>query len=51
MEGSGQLQNLRECLVKSGELLYFPDSWHHGVVNFGEYTAFVSSFINKDLLK
>ena len=51
MEASGQLQNLQECLIHSGELLYFPDSWHHGVVNFGKYTAFVSSFINRDLLK
>ena len=51
MEVSGQLRNLQECLIQSGELLYFPDGWHHGVVNFGKYTAFVSSFINRDLLK
>ena len=51
LEQAGKLQRLQECLIKPGEILYFPDAWHHGVVNFGEYTAFVSSFINKDLLK
>lgn len=46
LEQMGKLAALQECTVRPGELLYFPDGWHHGVVNFGPYTAFVSSFIN-----
>ncbi|CAK9025687.1 unnamed protein product [Durusdinium trenchii] len=45
------LKNMLECVVHPGEILYFPDNWHHGVVNLGNYTAFVSSFINTDLAK
>lgn len=48
---AGLLKNLQECLIRPGEILYFPDNWHHGVVNVGDYTAFVSSFINKDLAR
>ena len=47
----GLLKNLQECLIRPGEILYFPDNWHHGVVNLADYTAFVSSFINKDLAR
>ncbi|CAE8724230.1 unnamed protein product [Polarella glacialis] len=43
------IAHAQECIVKPGELLYFPDNWLHGVVNLGHYTAFVSSFINRDL--
>ena len=51
LENEGRLRNMQECVIHPGEILYFPDNWHHGVVNLGEYTAFVSSFINRDLLK
>ena len=51
LEKEGFLKNMQECVVKEGEILYFPDNWHHGVVNLGPYTAFVSSFINTDLVK
>lgn len=51
LENEGRLRNMQECVINPGEILYFPDNWHHGVINLGEYTAFVSSFINRDLLK
>lgn len=51
LENKGRLRNMQECVINPGEILYFPDNWHHGVINLGEYTAFVSSFINKDLAK
>eukprot|EP00438_Fugacium_kawagutii_P007800 Skav236035 [mRNA] locus=scaffold1509:130111:131130:+ [translate_table: standard] len=51
LESSGRLANMQECVINPGEILYFPDNWHHGVINLGDYTAFVSSFINKDLVK
>lgn len=39
------LQNLQECTMHPGELLFFPNMWHHGVLNLDEWTAFVSTFL------
>jgi hypothetical protein len=33
-----------ECTVNAGEMIYFPDSWHHATINLEKYTVFVSSF-------
>lgn len=33
-----------ECTVSRGEMIYFPDRWHHGTINLEKYTVFVSSF-------
>jgi hypothetical protein len=33
-----------ECTVSRGEMIYFPDHWHHATVNLEKYTVFVSSF-------
>merc|ERR1712008_290062 len=32
LEHAGKLAGMQGCVVKQGELLYFPDTWHHGVV-------------------
>jgi hypothetical protein len=45
LEAAGRLAALQECALQPGELLYFPPSWHHGVVNLDPYTAFVSTFL------
>ena len=33
-----------ECTINEGELIYFPDQWHHATINLDKYTVFVSSF-------
>lgn len=33
-----------ECTVREGEMIYFPDRWHHATINLEKYTVFVSSF-------
>jgi len=33
-----------ECTINSGEMIYFPDGWHHATINLDRYTVFVSSF-------
>lgn len=33
-----------ECTVSAGEMIYFPDGWHHATINLDKYTVFVSSF-------
>eukprot|EP00406_Dinophysis_acuminata_P047247 CAMPEP_0179314294 /NCGR_PEP_ID=MMETSP0797-20121207/54349_1 /TAXON_ID=47934 /ORGANISM="Dinophysis acuminata, Strain DAEP01" /LENGTH=285 /DNA_ID=CAMNT_0021024537 /DNA_START=60 /DNA_END=913 /DNA_ORIENTATION=+ len=45
MEAAGALGSLQECVIERGEVLYFPDRWHHGIVNLDPYTAFVSTFL------
>merc|ERR1712060_296034 len=47
LERNGYLQDLRECTINTGELLFFPPYWHHGVVNLDPYTAFVSTFLDQ----
>jgi len=33
-----------ECTLFPGEMIYFPDKWHHATINLDPYTAFVSTF-------
>mmetsp|Transcript_4223 Transcript_4223/g.9520 ORF Transcript_4223/g.9520 Transcript_4223/m.9520 type:complete len:362 (+) Transcript_4223:16-1101(+) len=33
-----------ECTINRGEMIYFPDQWHHATINLEPYTVFVSSF-------
>ena len=33
-----------ECTLFPGEMIYFPDRWHHATINLDPYTAFVSTF-------
>ena len=33
-----------ECTIHEGEMIYFPDQWHHATINLEKYTVFVSSF-------
>jgi hypothetical protein len=33
-----------ECTVHEGEVIYFPNLWHHATINLEKYTVFVSSF-------
>ena len=33
-----------ECTIHEGEMIYFPDGWHHATINLEKYTVFVSSF-------
>jgi len=33
-----------ECTIHAGEMVYFPDQWHHATINLDRYTVFVSSF-------
>ena len=33
-----------ECTVVPGELIYFPDQWHHATINLDRYNVFVSTF-------
>ena len=34
-----------ECTIHPGEMIYFPDQWHHATINLDAYTCFVSSFL------
>ena len=36
-----------ECTINAGEMLYFPDQWHHATINNSPYTVFVSSFTSE----
>jgi hypothetical protein len=36
-----------ECTINAGEMLYFPDQWHHATINLSPYTVFVSSFTSE----
>jgi hypothetical protein len=38
-----------ECTLEPGELIYFPDRWHHATINCDRYTAFVSAFTSEHL--
>lgn len=47
LESKGYLRSLQECTIEPGELLYFPNQWHHGVLNLEAHTAFVSTFLDR----
>ncbi|KAL7510264.1 hypothetical protein ACHAXN_007252 [Cyclotella atomus] len=36
-----------ECTIHEGEMIYFPDGWHHATINLEKYTVFVSSFTSE----
>ena len=36
-----------ECTINAGEMIYFPDQWHHATINLSPYTVFVSSFTSE----
>ena len=38
-----------ECTLEPGDLIYFPDRWHHATLNCNPYTAFVSTFTSDHL--
>ena len=33
-----------ECTLQPGDMVYFPDGWHHATINLDTYTVFVSTF-------
>ena len=35
----------RECVIFPGDLLYFPNGWWHAIVNRGDPTVFMSTFL------
>lgn len=37
-----------ECTVNAGEMIYFPNGWHHATLNLDRYNVFVSSFTTED---
>ncbi|CAB9518627.1 JmjC domain-containing protein 8 [Seminavis robusta] len=38
-----------ECTLEPGDLIYFPDRWHHATLNCDPYTAFISTFTSDHL--
>mmetsp|Transcript_48292 Transcript_48292/g.71575 ORF Transcript_48292/g.71575 Transcript_48292/m.71575 type:complete len:180 (-) Transcript_48292:222-761(-) len=40
-----------ECTLSPGEMIYFPDGWHHATINLDPYTAFVSTFTTEHQFK
>jgi ribosomal protein L16 Arg81 hydroxylase len=34
-----------DCTIRPGEILYFPANWHHAVLNVGDFTVFMSTFL------
>lgn len=39
-----------ECVITSGEVLYFPDRWMHATLNTETYVFFVSTFLDPQLI-
>ena len=37
-------ENLSECTIVPGDILYFPSGWYHATLNLNSCTAFVSTF-------
>ena len=38
-----------ECTLNPGDLIYFPDQWHHATINLSPYTVFVSTFTTEHI--
>lgn len=38
-----------ECSVNPGEMIYFPNNWHHATLNLDKYNSFVSAFTTEVL--
>jgi hypothetical protein len=41
-------EQLYECTIFPGDLLYFPSHWYHATLNLNKFTAFVSTFTDKE---
>lgn len=39
-----------ECVIRPGEVLYFPDRWMHATLNVEHYVFFVSLFLDPQLM-
>jgi hypothetical protein len=39
-----------ECVIRPGEILFFPDRWVHGIMNVEDYVFFVSVFLDPQLM-
>ena len=39
---------LYECTIFPGDILYFPSKWYHATLNLNHFTAFVSTFTDKE---
>lgn len=44
------LQPLWECVIRPGEVLYFPDRWMHATLNVEDYVFFFSVFLDTQLM-
>jgi len=42
---------LLECVIVPGEVLYFPAMWMHATLNLQDYNTFVSVFLDPQLMK
>lgn len=42
-------EQLYQCSLRAGEMIYFPDSWHHATINTGYYNVFVSTFTTEHI--
>jgi len=38
-----------ECTLRPGDMVYFPDGWHHATINLDTYTVFVSTFTTEHI--
>jgi hypothetical protein len=43
--------NLHECVIHPGEILYFPSMWMHATLNLDSYNVFMSLFMDPQLMK
>jgi hypothetical protein len=43
--------NLHECVIRPGEILYFPSMWMHATLNLDTYNVFMSLFMDPQLMK
>lgn len=44
-------ENLYECIIYPGDVLYFPAMWMHATLNLDPYNVFISLFIDVQLMK
>ena len=44
-----ETENMYQCTLYAGEMIYFPDSWHHATLNTGHYNVFVSTFTTEHM--
>lgn len=43
--------SLYECVIRPGEVLYFPPMWMHATLNLDEYNVFMSLFLDPQLMR